>query len=117
MSGDISKALRRVVADRAYHVCEYCLVHEDDVYHGCEVDHVRSGKHGGVAVPENLAFACFHCNRHKGTDLGSVSLRNVPKTRDIFLADFGVDRVKAHIGFTANVPAWTRSAVDTSGQH
>jgi hypothetical protein len=24
-------------------------------------------------VLENLAYACFHCNRHKGTDLSSIS--------------------------------------------
>lgn len=75
MSSEVSDALRRLVADRAYRVCEYCLVHEEDVYHGCEVDHILSVKHGGLTVAENLAYACFHCNRHKGTDLGSVSLR------------------------------------------
>lgn len=73
MSSDIPERLRRQVAERAYHVCEYCLIHESDVYHGCEVDHIRSIKHGGLTVAENLAFACFHCNRHKGTDLGSVA--------------------------------------------
>lgn len=46
-----------------------------DVYHGCEVDQIVSVKHGGITVPENLAYACFHCNRHKGTELGSLSLR------------------------------------------
>ena len=51
------------------------MVHEADVYHGCEVDHVISVKHGGTTVPDNLAYACFHCNRHKGADLGSLSLR------------------------------------------
>jgi len=60
MAGEVSDALRRTVADRAYHVCEYCLVHEEDLYHGCEVDHVISVKHGGLTVPENLAWACFH---------------------------------------------------------
>lgn len=75
MSSDVSAALRRLVAERAYGVCEYCLVHELDLYHGCEVDHVISLKHGGLTVPENLAYACFHCNRHKGTDLGSISLQ------------------------------------------
>ena len=75
MGSEINEALRRQVVERAYHVCEYCLVHEEDVYHGCEVDHIRSVKHSGLTVEENLAFACFHCNRHKGTDLGSVSTR------------------------------------------
>ena len=75
MSNEVNEALRLLVAVRAYRVCEYCLVHEDDAYHGCEVDHILSIKHGGLTVPENLAYACFHCNRHKGTDLGSVSVR------------------------------------------
>ena len=51
------------------------MVHDSDVYHGCEVDHVISVKHGGLTAPENLAYACFHCNRHKGTDLGSIGPR------------------------------------------
>lgn len=75
MSSEISEALRRLVAERADRLCEYCLVHEMDVYHGCEVDHIISVKHGGPTVAANLAYACFHCNRHKGTDLGSVSRR------------------------------------------
>ena len=75
MRSDISDALRRLVTERADHLCEYCLVHEADVYHGCEVDHVISVKHGGITAPENLAYACFHCNRRKGTDLGSLNLR------------------------------------------
>jgi hypothetical protein len=72
MGEDIGAPLRRLVAERACHLCEYCLVHEDDLYHGCEVDHIISLKHGGLTAPENLAYACFHCNRHKGTDLGSL---------------------------------------------
>ena len=76
MAGEVGRALRRLVAERAWHVCEYCLVHERDLYHGCEVDHILSTKHGGQTAPENLAFACFHCNRHKGTDLGSVNPRS-----------------------------------------
>jgi len=73
MSNDVSDALRRLVQERAWHVCEYCLVHERDLFHGCEVDHVRSMKHRGLTTEDNLAFACLLCNRHKGTDLGSVS--------------------------------------------
>lgn len=78
MGIDISDELRRRVAERAYHVCEYCLVHEDDLLHACEVDHVISIKHGGPTGFENLANACLHCNRHKGSDVGSV----VPATDD-----------------------------------
>ena len=73
MASEVSDALRHRVAERAYRVCEYCLVHEDDLYHGCEVDYIHSLKHGGPTRADNLAFACFHCNRNKGTDFGSIS--------------------------------------------
>jgi 5-methylcytosine-specific restriction endonuclease McrA len=33
-----------------------------------EVGHVIAEKHGGATEIENLAFACWRCNRHKGTD-------------------------------------------------
>ncbi|MDZ7955251.1 HNH endonuclease signature motif containing protein [Nostoc sp. DedQUE09] len=36
-----------------------------------EIDHVIAQKHGGVTNADNLAFTCWRCNRHKGTDLGS----------------------------------------------
>ena len=97
MSGEITDALRLHVADRAYHVCEYCLVHEEDAYHGCEVDHVISLKHGGLTVPENLAYACFHCNRHEGTDLGSVSVRTAILVR---FYNPRVDRWKEHFDWS-----------------
>ena len=29
-------------------------------------------KHGGLTTLDNLAFACFSCNRHKGSDLSSI---------------------------------------------
>ena len=52
MGIDVSDDLRRQVAARAYRVCEYCLVHEDDLFNACEVDHVISIKHGGPTVLE-----------------------------------------------------------------
>jgi hypothetical protein len=97
MSNDISAALRQLVAERAYHVCEYCLVHEADVYHGCEVDHVISVKHGGMAISENLAYACFHCNRHKGTDLGSINRKTGQLVR---FFNPRLDRWKEHFYLT-----------------
>ena len=72
MSIEVTDALRLFVADRAYRVCEYCLVHEDDAVFGCEVDHIISEKHGGVTAAANLAYACAFCNRAKGSDLGSI---------------------------------------------
>ena len=57
---------------RANQLCEYCLVHEDDTFFGCEVDHIISEKHGGASAEDNLAYACAFCNRNKGSDVGSL---------------------------------------------
>lgn len=72
MSRYISDDLRRLVVERAAYLCEYCLIHEDDTIFGCEVDHVIGIKHGGPTQADNLAFACFFCNRLKGSDVGSI---------------------------------------------
>lgn len=52
---DISKPLRRFVAERAAYRCEYCLLHEDDSYSPHQVDHIISRKHGGQSGSDNLA--------------------------------------------------------------
>lgn len=36
-----------------------------------EVDHIIPEKHGGATEADNLAWTCWRCNRHKGSDLGS----------------------------------------------
>ncbi len=61
-----------MVSKRAGHVCEYCLVHEDDLVFGCQIDHIFSIKHGGETNPENLAYSCLVDNLNKGSDLGTV---------------------------------------------
>ena len=38
------------MGERAYHVCEYRLIHEDDTFWGCQVDHIISPKHGGASA-------------------------------------------------------------------
>ncbi|NJR64871.1 MAG: HNH endonuclease [Leptolyngbyaceae cyanobacterium CRU_2_3] len=68
----INQELRRLVADRANHLCEYCLMHEQDTVFGCTIDHVISLKHGGSNDASNLAYACVFCNRYKGSDIGSI---------------------------------------------
>jgi hypothetical protein len=69
----VSPDVRREVAARAELLCEYCLIAEEDTFFGCEVEHIISLKHGGSSAPDNLAYACAFCNRHKGSDVGSVS--------------------------------------------
>ena len=72
MASPISARLRRMVESRAEQVCEYCLMHANDGYVGCQVDHIISEKHGGPTVAANLALACACCNRQKGSDVGSI---------------------------------------------
>jgi hypothetical protein len=74
MTTPVPPQLRQLVARRAQHLCEYCLIHEEDTFFGCEVEHVISQKHGGPTLEHNLAYACAVCNRHKGSDISSLTL-------------------------------------------
>ena len=81
MSSPVSEPTRRLVAERADFLCEYCLLHEEDGFFAFQVDHIISRKHGGSSDPANLAFACPVCNRRKGSDLGTLSRRTGTLTR------------------------------------
>lgn len=72
MPDSVSASLWAAVAARAGRCCEYCLIHEEDTFLGCQVDHIISRKHDGVTEMANLALACVLCNSHKGSDLGSL---------------------------------------------
>jgi hypothetical protein len=65
----LSDTLREQAATRANHQCEYCLLHDEDALAPHEADHIRPLKHHGPSTLDNLAYACFRCNRHKGTDI------------------------------------------------
>jgi len=67
----ISESLRRLVEERASHQCEYCKLPAAVSFYPHEVDHIIALKHGGETSVDNLAYACWRCNRYKGTDLGS----------------------------------------------
>lgn len=73
----VPTALRREVIERAGNRCEYCGLLAEVAFYPHEVDHVIAEKHGGTTDIDNLAFACWRCNRHKGTDLTSFD----PQTR------------------------------------
>lgn len=60
-----------MVRRRAQGRCEYCLIPE--VFLSLhEPDHIIAAQHRGSTSPENLALACFDCNRQKGPNLSSV---------------------------------------------
>ena len=72
MKSYISISIRRLLRERASKRCEYCLIHEDDAVFPHEADHIIAEKHGGETTTENLALACFYCNRYKGSDIASI---------------------------------------------
>lgn len=74
----IPTALRRLVEDRAQNRCEYCHLPAKVAFFPHEIDHIIAEKHGGQTDAENLAYTCWRCNRHKGSDLGSFD----PETQD-----------------------------------
>jgi HNH endonuclease len=75
----VPTALRREVIERAGNRCEYCLLRAEVAFFPHEVDHVVAEKHGGATDFDNLALACWRCNRHKGSDLTSFD----PQTRQL----------------------------------
>ena len=77
----ISPELRRLVAERADRICEYCLIAEADRSSSYQIDHIISVKHGGLTILDNLAYACIYCNLQKGTDLGSINWRTSSPVR------------------------------------
>lgn len=67
----ISAELREQVTIRASKQCEYCLLPSMFALVEFEIDHVIAKQHGGEDTLNNLALACFRCNRRKGTNLSS----------------------------------------------
>lgn len=70
MATYIPETVRRAVIARAQGCCEYCGKPQISFF-AHEVDHVIAQKHGGKTTLDNLAFACFECNRYKGSDVAS----------------------------------------------
>lgn len=71
MNWYISEKLRLDVALLANFRCEYCRIHEDDLFFSYQIDHIISIKHGGETNLENLAYSCSMCNQNKGSNLGT----------------------------------------------
>lgn len=76
MARKIAEAVREAVRRRANFLCEYCHTNERWQYVRFTVDHVVPD---GENTPENLALACFHCNRRKSNQ----TTANDPQTNEI----------------------------------
>ena len=65
-------ALRNQVQERAKNQCEYCHTSELWQYVPFTIDHIIPLSLGGTDDPENLALACFHCNRRKSNQCSGI---------------------------------------------
>jgi hypothetical protein len=68
----MDEAIASAVRDRAARICEYCRLPQRLHPGPFEIDHVIAKKHAGPTILGNLAFACLHCNKHKGSDLAGI---------------------------------------------
>ncbi len=71
-----------------------------------QIDHIIARQHGGETVSENLALACFHCNRFKGPNIAGIDPHSGELVRlfhpriDSWDEHFRFDRVRV-TGMTA----------------
>lgn len=93
----ISAALRRAVAERARHSCEYCGISDDVTLTPHEPDHIVGVQHGGPTTLDNLAYTCFRCNRFKGPN---VATRDPQTGQLVALFNPRTERWSAHFRLT-----------------
>src|SRR3990172_12387569 len=65
----MEKALEQLVRSSANDSCEYCQVPQAFDPLAFQIDHIIAVQHSGETVEENLALACYACNRHKGPNI------------------------------------------------
>jgi exopolyphosphatase/pppGpp-phosphohydrolase len=68
-SHKFSETIQEKVRQRAKYLCEYCHACEQWQYVRFSIDHVIPINIGGSNNLDNLALACFHCNRRKGSKI------------------------------------------------
>jgi 5-methylcytosine-specific restriction endonuclease McrA len=70
--GQLSNSIRRAVRKRAGGICEYCHTSEKWQYVLFTIDHIYPPHLGGTNDLDNLALACFHCNRQKSGQVNAA---------------------------------------------
>lgn len=71
-SRKIPDLIQQQVRQRASQLCEYCHASEQWQYVLFTVDHVIPLSQNGKDTIDNLALACFHCNRRKSAKITAV---------------------------------------------
>lgn len=69
---------------RAVRQCEHCLLPDLHVAYPFKIEHIIPIQHGSTDSMSNLAYACLHCNRHKGPNLSGLD-RKTSRTKPIRL--------------------------------
>ena len=72
-------SLRDLVRRRANDTCEYCRMPQIFYRAPFQPDHIIAEMHRGKTVASNLCWTCFHCNLHKGPNLGGVDPKSGKK--------------------------------------
>ncbi len=68
--------MKAQVRARAQGLCEYCHAAEQWQYVEFTVDHVLPVSKGGSDLVDNLALACFYCNRRKLSSVKTFACRD-----------------------------------------
>ncbi|MBE9116051.1 HNH endonuclease [Lusitaniella coriacea LEGE 07157] len=68
----IPTAIQEQVRQRAKELCEYCHASERWQYVRFNIEHIIPRDRGGTDDLENLALACFHCNRRKSNKISAI---------------------------------------------
>ncbi|MGK7928654.1 MAG: HNH endonuclease [Spirulina sp.] len=78
MSGyrTITEEIKDRVRQRAKELCEYCHASEQWQYVRFTVDHVIPLSRSGSNRLDNLALACFHCNRKKYNNITGIDIQS-----------------------------------------
>lgn len=73
----MSDKLAVTVRERAGFVCEYCRLPDWVEHVPFELEHIIPRQHDGPTALDNLAYACLHCNRHKGPNLSGIDRQSL----------------------------------------
>jgi len=68
-----SAEIKNHVRERARYLCEYCHTSEKWQYVPFTIDHITPLAKGGSDELDNLALACFHCNRYKSDRVTAIN--------------------------------------------
>ncbi|SKB14700.1 conserved hypothetical protein [Planktothrix sp. PCC 11201] len=89
----MNKNTSEEVRKRAKYLCEYCHASEKWQYVQFTIDHIIPIEQGGANSLDNLALACFHCNRKKSNKIKAIDPES---NSEIFLFNPRLNNWKDH---------------------